>query len=912
MIHSRTLHVVVAALASCLGALAQGQTLRHEKYALPNGMTVILHEDHTLPTVSVNIWYKVGARCEPPHRSGFAHLFEHLMFMGTKRVPGNDFDVIMETGGGANNASTSLDRTNYFSWGPSELLPTLLWLDADRLERMGLDMTQDKLNKQRDVVRNERRQTVENAPYQKAYEASYQLLYPPTHPYYNGVIGTHEDLESAQVQDVQDFFATFYVAGNASLVVAGDFDPAMVKPMVAGLFGTLPRGNAPAITPVPEPKLDRVIRSTSLDKVQLPKVAFSYLSPGQYRAGDAECDLAGLVLGGGQSSRVYKRLVLKDQVAVDVAAMQDSSMLGSVFRVEVTGKPGSDLGAIEAAMDEEIGLLCKDGPTAEELAERKAEIELAKVTPLQSVQYRADRLNEYDFYLGTPDGLEKDLARYRNATREGVARWAHAVMTPTARLIQVVLPEKSEGAGSPRDARPQGGAASAFVPPSPAVAKLSNGINMMVWTRPKSEGGLPLAAATLLIAPGGALDQADQAGRCELMSQMLSEGTGDLDGPAFAAAMQSLGASFHANAGTETFTVGVSGLSGNFDKAVALWARAIREPRMDDKDFTRVKGLHLEDLAQSEEEPQAVAPRVAMRVLLGDANPYGRSVNGTPKTVGTLTLADIKGGHATLIKPENATLLVAGDLTLDEAKKLFDRELGGWARGTGSPGIGKSTWSAPKRDGLSLAIVDRPGAPQTMVMFASPGVPMGDERRAKIDMVGTILGGSFTSRLNQNLRERNGFTYGVRADFAMQPSAGWFYARSAVRTDATGAALKEFMSEFDRIRSGDITADEARKAAKTMRQELVQGMGTLGGLLGQAQRLEAAHMPWETLGKDIAAAAKTDAGELNAMARDVMTVHGGVLVLVGDKTKIVPQLQDLQLPAPVYLDAWGEPAASSN
>lgn len=296
---------------------------------------------------------------------------------------------------------------------------------------------------------------------------------------------------------------------------------------------------------------------------------------------------------------------------------------------------------------------------------------------------------------------------------------------------------------------------------------------------------------------------------------------------------------------------------------------------------------------------------------MGEANPYGRGVDGTPESVRGLTLADLTGVHGSLLRPEHATLLVAGDITPEAAKALMERALGNWAPGTGSPGIGKSTWSVPTRSSMLLAIVDRPGAPQTMVMYAAPGSSLGDARRVPLDMVGTILGGSFTSRLNQNLRERNGFTYGVRADFAMQPSAGWFFARSAIRTDATGAALKEFAREFEKIRAGDISGEETTKAALTLRQDTVRSMGTLGGLLGQAQRLQAAHLPWSTLADDLASCAQAKPAALNALAKPALAIEQGVLVLVGDKAKIMPQLEGLGLAAPVFLDAWGSPVSQA-
>jgi predicted Zn-dependent peptidase len=249
----------------------QAQDVKYEKYQLPNGLTVILHEDHRLPVATINLWYYVGSKDEAARRSGFAHLFEHLMFMGTERVPGGEFDEIMEAGGGSNNASTSEDRTNYFSYGPANLLPTLLWLDADRLQGLGRAMNQEKLDKQREVVRNERRQTYENRPYGRAELRISELMFPPGHPYHIPVIGTHEDLLAATVDDVKDFFARYYVPCNLSLVVAGDFEPAAIKPLVARLFGTLPRGSTPVHRDAPPVRLSSVVRSTMSDDVLFAK-----------------------------------------------------------------------------------------------------------------------------------------------------------------------------------------------------------------------------------------------------------------------------------------------------------------------------------------------------------------------------------------------------------------------------------------------------------------------------------------------------------------------------------------------------------------------------------------------------------------------------------------------------------------
>ncbi len=904
------IHRLILVLA-CLALPLQAQTLKHEKYTLPNGLTVILHEDHTLPTVSINLWYRVGARNEPPGRSGFAHLFEHLMFMGTKRAPGNAFDVLMETGGGANNATTSLDRTNYFSWGPSELLPTLLWLDADRLEDMAVTMTFDKLEKQKAVVRNERRQTMENAPYGKASDAVYQLMYPKSHPYHNAVIGTHEDLENATVQDVRDFFATFYAPENCSLVVAGDFKPSEIKPLVEQYFGSLPRGNSPATRPTPPATIDGVIRVTSYDKVQLPKVAFSYHSPAQYKDGDAECDLLGSILGSGQSSRLYQRLVLKDQTAVEVSAYQNSGMLGSLFQIDVLAKPDADLSAIERAVDEELAAILRSGPREDEVRRFATQIEVRKTSQLQAVQFRADQLNEYEFFFGNPDSLERDLGRYRNATPAGVQKVAQQVVTQNARLIQRVLPEEPERGTSARDTKPTlASAASAFEPTAPEEFKLSNGISVQLWPRPASAGGLPLVAASMIFKPHGEIESEALGGLANLACDMLSEGTGDMDGSAFAAAMEALGANFGAGAGTETITATMSGLSRTFEASFNLFTRAVTAPRLESKDFERVKTLQLQNLAQSDEEPNTVAARASARVLLGAKNPYGRPMSGTPKSVGALTLEQAKSAHAELIRPEFATLLIAGDLTKDQAKTLLEKTIGAWQARPTSESVARpkpdySIPALPSGEGMRIGIVDRPGAVQTVVSFVAPSVAYGDSKRVGIELVNTILGGSFTSRLNQNLREDKGYTYGARSRHAIQRNLGWFSATSSVRADVTGASIQEFMKEMDRLRAGGISSDEATKAFKTVKQDVVRSLGTLRGVLGAAGELVENEQAWASLARDLASASTLSSAELNTLATSAVP-KGLILVLVGDKATIVPQLEKIGLAKNVVtLDTYG-------
>lgn len=894
----------ILAFLSVAAATTFGQDVKVEKYQLPNGMTVILHEDHSLPMAAINTWYYVGSKDEPPGRSGFAHLFEHLMFMGTRRVPGGDFDTIMETGGGANNASTSEDRTNYFSFGPPELLPTLLWLDADRLEELGKEMTQEKLDKQREVVRNERRQTSEMLPYGRARLKIPELMYPPGHPYHNTVIGSHEEIQAATVQDVKEFFARYYVPNNATLVVAGDFDPKVIKPLIAKLFGTLPRGADPGHA-VPKPAaLDEVRRVTYYDQVQFAKILFLYHSPALFQPGDAEMDLVSEILAGGKSSRLYKRLVYEDKLATEVSAGQQSQLLGSLFRVEVTARQGVSLDKIEQIVDEVLAQFLKNGPTTAELERDKAKFEYANMTQLQSLLAKADKLNAYEAGYGEPNSFKRDLDRYRNATVASVKDWARKVLTPNARLIMRVLPEE-ENTASLRDTRPEGTAGKEFGPAPPETFKLSNGVEVRLWRRSE----LPLVNVKLLLKNGASQDEAAQAGRTYLMAAMLDEGAGNLGALEFGDALDQLGASLSASCSQESTTVDLSVLKRNLGKGLALYADAILRPRFDAKEWDRVKTLHLQDLKQAEDQPTLVASRVGMSAFFGDDHPYGRPVSGTVDSVERLNLDSIKQAYARLFQPEDAMLFVAGDITKEEARAALEKSFGGWKSTAGAASAGtahKASFPKPANDSLKVVIVDKPGAVQTVVRFYMPAPNYKDPQRIARELLNTILGGSFTSRLNQNLREEKGFTYGASSRFVMGPSAGYFVAGSDIQAEHTGEAIKEFLAEFKRLRAGDVSKEEAGKSQQTKRLDYVQSFEGLAGVLNTAANLEENGLPFSTLGDDLAAIGTTTDADLNKLAGPAIPLEQAVLVLVGDKKTILEQLKGLDLPTPVELTVEGD------
>ena len=431
----------LAAIAAASPAGAQQLALPFEKYTLPNGLEVILHEDQSVPMVAMNVYYKVGSGDEKPGRTGFAHLFEHIMFMGSRNVPVGMFDQWLEAAGANNNGSTSEDRTDYWIEMPSNALPLALWLDADRMGWLLPTMDQSKLDVQRDVVKNERRQRVDNVPYGRAFETIGFALFPTGHPYHWPVIGSMADLSAATVEDVSEFFRTYYAPNNASIAIAGAFDRDSVKTWVARWFGEIPRG--PAMPPRPKPAPITVPRDTFLvleDKVQLPRVYWSWPTAPAFHADDAVLDVIAYVLAGDKNARLYKRLVYDLQIAQDVTAFQASSRLQSTFYIWVTPKPKQSPARIASLVNEELARLLRDGVTDRELERARNTYLAQKIDALATVNNKAQLLNYYNYFAGTPDYAQEDAARYARISREDVHRVAH-VHLGKPKVVLTVVPE---------------------------------------------------------------------------------------------------------------------------------------------------------------------------------------------------------------------------------------------------------------------------------------------------------------------------------------------------------------------------------------------------------------------------------------------------------------------------------------
>ncbi|MEW6758157.1 MAG: pitrilysin family protein [Acidobacteriota bacterium] len=897
MPHLRNVICAALLLALVVPSLS-AQDAPCETFALSNGLTVILHEDHRLPQATVNLWYGVGSKDEAPGRTGFAHLFEHLMFMGTERVPGNRFDVLMENGGGANNASTSNDRTNYYSWGPSSLLPTLLWLDADRMEGLGKAMTQEKLDLQRSVVRNERRQSYENAPYGRAYLAVPEALYPEGHPYRHPVIGSHEDLEAATLQDVKDFFATYYVPSNATLVVAGDFDPAAVRDLVTRLFGAVPAAPVPTRPTAPGPALRSEVRRLIPDQVEFPRLFLVWPSPAAYAEGDAPMDLAAAILGGGAASRLYRRLVLDERLAQEVNVYQESRRLNGEFTVDVTASQGADLERIKRAVLEEIDLLRREGPSEAEVKRAKAQIEARFLRRMESLQERADQFNAYQWAFGNPDSFRRDLRRWLDAPGPEVRTWCEKVLGE-GRLDLRVLPEGQTPDPAVLDAMPPPFPERAARLPVPVEMDLACGARLYVVPRP----GTGLVSGALVAEGGDSLFPASQAGLASLTAALLTSGAGGRDAAAFADALDTLGASVEARSGWRDLTVTVEGLATRLGPTLDLFVDALLRPALADADFERERAQALDSVRARPENPQRVASLVARAAAFGRDDPRGRPSEGFEETLGALFPADVRSAHRCLLEPSRCRFVFAGDVEPSALKSELDRRLLAWEA---SPRTAPARPPAPKPEGR-LILVDRPGAPQTFLLCLRPAdPPPTDVDRAARACATTVLGGTFTSRLMQNIREKHGFSYGARSLLLEDGGQSRLLAYSAVQTGVTGKALVEFRREFDRLASGDVTPEETAKAARSLRFDLLSAAETAGGLAGTLSDLLSAGRPADSLPSASAALEALGPEAVNAAAQSgLFDWNSLTVVLVGDRAAVLPLLREAGLPEPELRDPEG-------
>lgn len=898
--------------------------VRYDKTTLPNGLEVIVVEDHRLPIVAVNIWYHVGPANEAQGLTGFAHLFEHMMFAGTRHLPRGLADRLLEGAGATDsNGSTDYDRTNYYDTVPSNQLELALWVHADRMGYLLDVLDQTALSNQQDVVRNERRQSVENRPYGIVEEALNHALFPKTHPYYAAVIGSHADIQSAKLADVRDFFTRFYGPNNASIVIAGDIDKAKTRALVAKYFGSFKR-SAPVVHPhVVTPAITRERRIMVPDRVELPRVYMAWLTPPAFQPGDAELEVTAQILAGGKSSRLYKSLVYQRQIAQEAAAAQSSNALTSTFAVDATARPGHDAAELEAAIDAELKALRDTGPSEQEVERARNTIETAMLTSIEKLGGTglANQINQYNQYTGDPGYLPKDIERLRRVSAADVRRVAQAYLQPNARVIVSGVPGKPDlgpdvptpspsqagktgpAAGINRDEAwrrtpPKPGPAPRFALPQGESFKLPNGLTVIHYPNP----GLPLVAAELVVKSGSDANPSDQPGLAGYTAQMLEEGTATRSAPRIADEIAQLGAFLGSAASPDASTVSLLALRSTFPQALDVLADVVQHPAFPTAEVERQRAARLGELTQQRDDPALVAAVAAAGALYGPDHPYGYGQLGTEQAIRMTTRENLVRFWRRHYVPANAALVVCGDITLDELRALAAARFGDWERADAA----LSAPGDPEGSKARLVVVDKPDAPQTALRVTTVAAARRTPDYPAMQVMNAALGGLFSSRINLNLREEKGYSYGVFSAFRYDRTPGPFTIAGSVRTDVTGPSVAEIFREVNGMRDKPLPAPELAGARDSQVYSLPGQFEANSGIVASLAETYVFDLPadyWRTLPDRFRA---VTAAQVQAAARTWLKPERLKVIAVGDRAKLLPQLQKLGLGTPEVRDADGQ------
>ncbi len=792
-----------------------------EKFTLDNGLTLLVHEDRKAPIVAVNVWYHVGSKNERPGKTGFAHLFEHLMFNGSEHFNDDYFQAMERIGATDLNGTTNNDRTNYFQNVPTPALDIALWMESDRMGHMLGAIDQAKLDEQRGVVQNEKRQN-ENQPYAIAHELITKRTFPAGHPYSWTVIGEMEDLEAASLEDVHAWFKSYYGAANATLVLAGDIDAQTALAKVNHYFGSIDPGPRVARLRQDIAKRSGECRESVEDRAPQSRLYQVWNAP---RWGDRDAtllDLATDVLSAGKSSRLYKRLVYEEQVATNVRASIHPREIAGQVSLTATAQPGQELGRIEELLREELDRFLSGGPTEEEMTRIRTMQRASFVRGLERIGGfggKSDILAKNQVFAEDPAFYHTELERLESATAEDVRDAARRWLTDGVYSLEV-RPLPNRTSSLPRVDRsklPEAGDFPALRLPTTLRRRTASGMDLLSARRRKT----PTVELSLLLDAGYAADQFASPGVASLTMAMLDEGAAGMTSLEISDRLDSLGARLSAGAGLDTCAVRLSALRENLEASLELFAEVALHPSFPEAELERLKKLQLARIAQEMATPQAMGLRLLPGLIFGDDHAYGAPLTGSgdEESVRAVTRADVSAFHGTWFMPESAATAVVGDLSEEEIAELLERALAQWPSTARPPAKHIPPVSPPAA--LRIFLVDKPGADQSVVMAGLPAPPMGAQDDIAIEVWNDIVGGAFTSRINMNLREDKHWTYGARSVVVDAKGPRLFIAYSAVQGDKTAAAMTEIDRELRGVLGATpLTDEEIEKAKKRQTLQL--------------------------------------------------------------------------------------------
>jgi len=880
-----------------------------QRFVLPNGLTLIVHADHKAPIVAVNVWYHVGSKNEKPGRTGFAHLFEHLMFNGSENYDKDFFGPMEQAGATDMNGTTNEDRTNYFENVPTNALDLALWMESDRMGHLTGAISQPKLDEQRGVVQNEKRQG-ENEPYGKVWDFLTPKLYPPNHPYSWTTIGSMEDLEAAKLDDVKDWFRTYYGAANAVVVVAGDIDVQTARQKVEKYFGDIPAGPPVARQQAWVAKRTGSQRGIMQDRVPQARIYKVWNIPGWATADADYLNLVSDILSSGKSSRLYKRLVYDEQIATDVSANLDLREIGGLFSVEASARPGIDLSRVEKAVDEELARFLAGGPTPVELRRAKTQYRAAFVRGVERIGGfggKSDVLAQGEIFAGHPDFYKVRLDRLDRASPAQILSSAKRWLSDGVYNLEVhPYPEfQAAQAGAERSKLPEPGASPAAKFPELERATLSNGLKIVLARR----ATIPQVRFDLLLDAGFAADQGTVPGTASLAMAMLDEGTGRRNSIQISDQLAQLGANLGTGSKLDASSVSLEALTENLDASLDIYGDVILNPTFPRTDFDRLKKQRLAQIQQEKADPVGLALRVFPGLLYGAGHAYANpwTGSGTEESTARIKREDLVRFHHTWFKPNHATLVVVGATTMAEIKPKLERLFASWKPGD-VPAKNIATVAQQPRPVVYL--IDRPGSLQSVILAGHIAPPKANPKEVTIEAMNGVLGGDFSSRINMNLREDKHWSYGAFTFFRDARGQRPFVAYAPVQTDKTKEAVIELDKELRGIvKDRPIQPAELSRAQASLTLTLPGSWETASALAGSIGNIVTFGLDdryYDTFADKVRA---QTVESVTAVAGEVVHPNQLVWVVVGDRSKIEPGLRELKLGEIRLIDTDGKPVS---
>jgi zinc protease len=878
----------------------------YRRFELANGLTLIVHEDRKAPIAAVNVWYHVGSKNEPPGKTGFAHLFEHLMFNGSEHYNDDFFKPFAEIGTTGQNGTTNEDRTNYFENVPRNALDLALWMESDRMGYMVGAIDQATLDEQRGVVQNEKRQG-ENQPYGRVWEHIAAATYPAGHPYAHTVIGSMDDLNAASLGDVKDWFKRYYGAANAVVSIAGDIDAETAKQKVEDYFGDVPPGPPVARFKAWTAKRSGRQREAITERVPAARIYKVWNIPGYASLAVDQLGMVGDVLSEGRSSRLYKRLVYDDGLASEVEAGVYAREIASQFFVVVTALPGKDIRALERAVDEELARFLKDGPSEVELERAKTLYEgdfIRGIERIGGFGGVSDILARAQVYTGNPDFYREQLARHRSATADELRATANAWLSDgDYTLVAEPFGEfKRAGHDVDRSQLPEVREFPEVEFPATERATLDNGLKL-VFARRQT---VPLVELTLLLDAGYAADHGAKPGTAKLAMEALTHGTHSRSAIEISDELMRLGADLDTDSTLDTSLVKITALKHNLDASLALFADVIMNPRFPDADVARLRNQLLAAIRRELQTPVQMALRVFPRLLYGEDHAYALPFTGSgyASTVAGLTRADLEAFHAAWFKPDHATLIVVGDTTLAEIKPKLNALLATWRPGS-IPEKHLAEAALPRQSRVYL--VDRPASEQSIIFAGSLAPPRDVPNDLALKAMNNILGGDFTARINMNLREDKHWAYGAYSMLLDAQGQRPFLAYAPVQTDQTAAAMAELQKEYEKIIGARPPAVNELQRAKNSATLSLPGRWetarAVAGALSEQIRFGLPDDYWDGYADKVNA---VTLDEVAAAARQTVKPEQLTWIVVGDRALIESDIEKLGLGAIERIDADGE------